>query len=128
MITLTLNDIFNAVPALREISTKEFPGSVTFKIARLIRELDKEIQLFEEERNKIANKYGEKDENGNLVIQEGGNIKILDNKIQDCNEELQALFNTQVEINANKLPIEIFDSIEMTPTQAMNLEAIVDFE
>lgn len=128
MITMTLNDIFNAVPALREISTKEFPGSVTFKIARLIRELDKEIQLFEEERSKIANKYGEKDENGNLVIQEGGNIKILDNKIQDCNEELQALFNTQVEINANKLPIDIFDSIEMTPTQAMNLEAIVDFE
>ena len=128
MITMTLNDIFNAVPALREISTKEFPGSVTFKIARLIRELDKEIQLFEEERSKIANKYGEKDENGNLVIQEGGNIKILDNKIQDCNEELQALFNTQVEINANKLPVDIFDSIEMTPTQAMNLEAIVDFE
>lgn len=128
MITMTLNDIFNAVPALREISTKEFPGSVTFKIARLIRELDKEIQLFEEERNKIANKYGEKDENGNLVIQEGGNIKILDNKIQDCNKELQALFNTQVEINANKLPVDIFDSIEMTPTQAMNLEAIVDFE
>lgn len=128
MITMTLNDIFNAVPALREISTKEFPGSVTFKIARLIRELDKEIQLFEEERNKIANKYGEKDENGNLVIQEGGNIKILDNKIQDCNEELQALFNTQVEINANKLPVDIFDSIEMTPTQAMNLETIVDFE
>ena len=128
MITLTLNDIFNAVPALREISTKEFPGSTTFKIARLIRELDKEIQLFEEERMKIANKYGEKDENGNLIPQENGAIKILDDKVQECNEEFQALFNTQVEINANKLPIEIFDSIEMTPTQAMNLEAIVDFE
>ena len=128
MITLTLNDIFNAVPALREISSKEFPGSTTFKIARLIRELDKEIQLFEEERMKIANKYGEKDENGNLIPQENGTIKIPDDKVQECNEEFQALFNTQVEINANKLPIEIFDSIEMTPTQAMNLEAIVDFE
>lgn len=128
MITLTLNDIFNAVPALREISTKEFSGSTTFKIARLIRELDKEIQLFEEERMKIANKYGEKDENGNLIPQENGTIKIPDDKVQECNEEFQALFNTQVEINANKLPIEIFDSIEMTPTQAMNLEAIVDFE
>lgn len=128
MITLTLNDIFNAVPALREISTKEFPGSTTFKIARLIRELDKEIQLFEEERMKIANKYGEKDENGNLIPQENGTIKIPDDKVQECSEEFQALFNTQVEINANKLPIEIFDSIEMTPTQAMNLEAIVDFE
>lgn len=128
MITMTLNDIFNAVPALREISTKEFPGSVTFKIARLIRELDKEIQLFEEERSKIANKYGEKDKNGMLITQDNGMIKIPDDKIQECNEELQALFSTQVEINANKLSADIFDNIEMTPTQAMNLEAIVDFE
>jgi hypothetical protein len=125
---MTLNDIFNAVPALREISAKEFPGSTTFKIARLIRELDKEIQLFEEERMKIANKYGEKDEDGNLIPQENGTIKIPEDKIQECNEELQALFETQIEINANKLPIEVFDSIEMTPTQAMNLETIVDFE
>lgn len=128
MITLTLNDIFNAVPALREISSKEFPGSTTFKIARLIRELDKEIQLFEEERNKIANKYGEKDENGVLITKDNGMIKISDDKIQECNEELQALFSTQVEINANKLSVDIFDTIEMTPTQAMNLEPIVDFE
>ena len=55
-------------------------------------------------------------------------VKISENKIQDCNKELQALFETQVEINANKLPIEIFDSIEMTPVQAMNLEPVVDFE
>lgn len=128
MITLTLNDIFNAVPALREISSKEFPGSTTFKIARLIRELDKEIQLFEEERSKIANKYGEKDENGMLIAKDNGMIKISDDKIQECNEELQALFSTQVEINANKLSVDIFDTIEMTPTQAMNLEPIVDFE
>ena len=128
MITMTLNDIFNAVPTLREISSKEFPGSVTFKIARLIRELDKEIQLFDEERSKIANKYGEKDENGVLIVQDNGMIKIPDDKIQECNEELQALFNTQVEINANKLSADIFDNIEMTPTQAMNLETIIDFE
>lgn len=128
MITMTLNDIFNAVPVLREISSKEFPGSVTFKIARLIRELDKEIQLFDEERGKIANKYGEKDENEMLIVQDNGMIKIPDDKIQECNEELQALFNTQVEINANKLSADIFDNIEMTPTQAMNLEVIVDFE
>lgn len=125
---MTLNDIFNAVPTLREISTKEFPGSVTFKIARLIRELDKEIQLFEAEREKIAQKYGEKDENGFLVVLENNVVKVPDEKIQECNEELQALFKTQVEINANKIPVEVFDTIEITPTQAINLEPIIDFD
>lgn len=128
MITMTMNDIFNAVPTLREISTKEFPGFVTFKIARIIRELDKEIQLFETEREKIAYKFGEKEENGELIALENGNIKIPEDKIEECNKELQELFNTEVEINASKLPVNIFETIEMTPVQAMNLEAIVDFE
>ena len=128
MITMTLNDIFNAVPTLREISNKEFPGFVTFKIARIIRELDKEIQLFETEREKIAYKFGEKDDNGQLIVLDNGNIKIPDESIAECNQELQALFNTEVEINASKLPVNIFETIEMTPTQAMNLEPIVEFE
>ena len=128
MITMTLNDIFNAVPTLREISGKEFPGFVTFKIARIIRELDKEIQLFEAEREKIAYKFGEKDDNGQLIVLDNGNIKIPDESITECNQELQALFNTEIEINASKLPVNIFETIEMTPTQAMNLEPIVEFE
>ena len=128
MITMTLNDIFNAVPTLREISNKEFPGFVTFKIARIIRELDKEIQLFESEREKIAYKFGEKDDNGQLIVLDNGNIKIPDESIVECNQELQALFSTEVEINASKLPVNIFETIEMTPTQAMNLEPIVEFE
>lgn len=128
MIILTLNDILRAVPSLQEISTKNFPGSTTFKIARLIRELDKEIQLFEIERDKIARKYGEKDDNGNLITTENGAVKIPDDLIMVCNEELDTLLKTQVEINANKLTAEIFDRIEMTPTQAMDLEAIIDFE
>ena len=128
MITMTLNDIFNAVPTLREISNKEFPGFVTFKIARIIRELDKEIQLFEAEREKIAYKFGEKDDNGQLIVLDNGNIKIQDESIAECNQELQALFNTEVEINASKLPVNIFETIEMTPTQAMNLEPIVELE
>ena len=75
MIILTLKEIFNAVPFLREISNKEFPSSTAFKIARLIRELDKEIELFEIERTKIIYKNCEKDNNGNPVLLEGGNIK-----------------------------------------------------
>lgn len=128
MIILTLKEIFNAVPFLREISNKEFPSSTAFKIARLIRELDKEIELFEIERTKIIYKNCEKDNNGNPVLLEGGNIKLLENKIEEATTELNILFKNQVEINAEKIPILAFNSIELTPEQAINLEAIVNFE
>jgi hypothetical protein len=128
MIILTLREIFNAVPFLREISNKEFPSSTAFKIARLIRELDKEIELFEIERTKIIYKNCEKDHNGNPVLLENGNIKLLEHKIEDATTELNTLFKNQVEINAEKIPILAFNSIELTPEQAINLEAIVNFE
>lgn len=128
MIILTLKEIFNAVPFLREISNKEFPSSTAFKIARLIRELDKEIELFEVERTKIIYKNCEKDHNGNPVLLEGGNIKLLEHKIEEVTTELNTLFKNQVEINAEKIPILAFNSIELTPEQAINLEAIVNFE
>lgn len=128
MIILTLKEIFNAVPFLREISNKEFPSSTAFKIARLIRELDKEIELFEIERTKIIYKNCEKDHNGNPVLLESGNIKLLEDKIEEATTELNTLFKNQVEINAEKIPILAFNSIELTPEQAINLEAIVNFE
>lgn len=128
MIILTLKEIFNAVPFLREISNKEFPSSTAFKIARLIRELDKEIELFEIERTKIIYKNCEKDHNGNPVLLENGNIKLLEHKIEEATTELNTLFKNQVEINAEKIPILAFNSIELTPEQAINLEAIVNFE
>jgi hypothetical protein len=79
-----------------------------------------------QERNTFL--YGEKDENGALIVLDNGNVKIPENKIAECNLELQELFNTEIEINISKLPIEIFETIEMTPLQAINLEPIVDFE
>ena len=128
MITLTLNEIFNAAPFLKEISTKDFPGIIAFKIARLIRELDKEIELFDIERNKIIYKYCEKDQNGNPVLLENRNVKLFQDKIEEATTELNTLLKNQVEINAEKVPISVFDSIGLTPEQAFNLEAIVDFE
>ena len=64
MIKTTINGILNVTPVLRELAVKPFKGAMTFKIARLIRELDKETALFEESRSKLADKYGVKNVKG----------------------------------------------------------------
>lgn len=126
MIKMTLNELMNATPALKELSGKSFTGATTFKIARLIREVDKEIKTFEEERMKIVNKYGEKDENGELASQEDGTVKIIEDKINECNQELVDLLNAEVEINAEKLKEEVFEKIELTPVLAIAIEGLVE--
>lgn len=127
MINITINELLNVIPVLRELSTKSFKGATTFKIARLMRELDKETTLFEESRQKLAEKYGVRKEDGSLDVMEDGTIKIREDKIQECNEEMMNLLSTKIEINADKIAVEAFDDIEISPFQAITIEVLIDY-
>lgn len=128
MIKMTITEILNVVPVLQEMSNKSFPGATSFKIARLMRELDKEIQLFDKQRNEIAYEFGEKDASGQLVFNEEGNIKIIESKIEECNEKLSSIINTEIEINADKLSYSSIENADFTPSQALALEPIINFD
>ena len=128
MITMKITDILNVVPTLQEMANKSFPGATSFKIARLMRELDKEIHLFDTQRTEIAPEYGEKDASGQLVLTEEGNVKIIESMIEECNEKLASIFNTEIEINADKLSYSAIECADFTPSQALSLEPIVNFD
>lgn len=127
MITMTVNDLLNVIPVLRELLNKPFKGATAFKLARLMRELDKETTLFEESRQKLAEKYGERDENGSLVFGENGNIQLQADKLEECNAEMLGLLNTTIEVNADKIPMEAFDDINLAPAQVMAIDTLVDY-
>ena len=127
MITMTVNDLMNVVPVLREMAEKPFKGAITFKLARLMREIDKEMTLFEESRQKLAEKYALRDDNGQIVLTEDGNIRLQEDKVQECNEEMISLLTTEVEINADKISASAFDNIEIAPNQAIAIDILIDY-
>lgn len=127
MIIMTVNDLLNVIPVLRELLNKPFKGSTAFKLARLMRELDKETALFEESRQKLAEKFGGRDKDGNLVFDENGNIQLQPEKLGECNEEMIGLLNTTLEINAEKIPMEAFTDIDIAPAQVMAIDTLVDY-
>ena len=122
MIKVKLNDIVNSTETFNKIMQQSFKGSLAFKIARLARELDKEMQTFNSERQKIIQKYGEKGENGELKVDENGNVRFENSKIQEINDEFNSLLNTELEINADKLPIDSIDAFEITPQEMLGIE------
>ena len=122
MIKVNLNDIVNSVDTFQTIMGQSFKGSLAFKIARLARELNKEMETFNEQRRKILNEYCIKDENGELKPDENGNVQIIPDKINEFNNEFSNLLATEVEINADKLPMDSMDSFDITPQQMLNIE------
>lgn len=126
MIKIKLSDVVNATETFNKIMQQSFKGSLAFKIARLARELDKEMQTFNAERQKIIQKYGNKDENGELIIDENGNIKFDNSDLVEINQEFNSLLETELEINADKLPMDSIDNFEITPQEMLNIEVFFE--
>lgn len=125
MINVTMMDIVNSVPVFEQVVGQEINGKLAFKVARLVRELDKELKLFHEERTKLIQHYAEKDENGEIKVDENSNAMISNDNIMECNQKIQELLDTTIEVNADKIPLELLDMLSISPQQALYIESFL---
>ena len=126
MIRVSLNNILNSTETFSQIMQQSFKGSIAFKVARLARELNKEMETFNTERQKLLERYSEKDKNGELKVLENGNVQVIPEKLQEFNQEFTNLLETDVEINADKLPMSCMDEFEVSPQQMLDLEVFFE--
>lgn len=125
MISVKMSDVFNASDALTELGKCSLSGKSAFAVARLIREIDNEMKTFETIRMDIIRKYADKDENGELILEEG-NIHLSEENVTACNNELMDSLTQIIELNANPLKYEWLEKIELTVPQAMALEPFME--
>lgn len=126
MIKVTLNDIVRSMDVFNKIMQQPLKGSLAFKISRLAKALNNEMEIFNQERAKILQNYCEKDENGELKTDENGNVRIMPEHFQECTSEFNSLLATEVEVNASKIPAENIDDFTLTPQEMTEL--LVFFE
>ena len=128
MINITLGELVNSTNALQKLASMSLKAKLAWQVAKLLKEAEKEIQSFNDTRMDVIKKYGEKDENGELITDEKGNCKILEGQTQEFSNELNELINTQIEINANRLSINDLGNIDFTPAEMAQLEPFIDFD
>lgn len=127
MIKLKISDLLNSTEVLQKLAGKELKAKLAWQVGRVLKSAEKEIQDFNETRMNLIKKYGEKDENDELVTDENNNCKINNEFINDFSNELNELIESEIEINANKIKIEDIENIDFTPAEMTQLEAFVDF-
>lgn len=122
MIKVKLAHLLNGTEALQNLSKKELKAKVAYNISKLLKSADKEVQSFNKTRMDLINKYGEKDEAGELVTDENGNCRVPDMNVATFTEELNELIDIEVELNANKIDLEQLGDVEFTPNDMAMLE------
>ena len=126
MINTALRNIVESADIMRELSGKSLKGRAAFRVARLLREVEKEFTLFNEKRVDLIKEYAQKDENGEIKSEENGNVTLDPDRLTEFYQKLEELLNTEVEINAEKIDTVDLDDIELTPAQVINLEPFIN--
>lgn len=129
MITVKLNDVLNSEETLKKLMDVPMKGKVAYKIARIAREVDKESQLFNDGRNKLIEKYAERDEENNFILNNDGQAYIdIENseKVEQFSNELKELLETEIEVNAEKLTLDDLDEAGLTPKDFNQLMTFIE--
>ena len=85
----------------------------SYKLMKFISKIETEERFFNERMRDIINKYGERDENGNLIPLDNG-IKIKDGTVLECNQEISELESVEVEAPDMKFTLDELAEIKLS--------------
>ena len=117
--------LVNSVQVLRKLNNAELPVRVSYKLAKNIKSIEKELNIYEEEKQKFINKYCEKDDEGNNKINEDGTIKIIDT--EKWNKDIKELLDIEAEINIEKINIDELakSDLKLTPAELTLIDYMI---
>ena len=96
------------------IMTAKLPIKTTYKLTRLMRRVEEEVQFYQTEFAKIVDEYALK-ENGQLVYSEDmTSIKIIEGREEECSAKIAELKNLEIDLSDFKFSIEEFDKLELS--------------
>ena len=122
--------ISNGLQTIIDISEKTMPIKLAAKLLRLADELTKENTLIEKQRMDIIEKYGDKDEQGELNIKDGNVTFKNKENAEQVQKELNELSELEIEIiDRGITEEELIDSgLELTITQFAVLKNFISKE
>ena len=119
--------IVNGLQTILSLAEKPMPVSLAAKMLRLANDLNKENDLIEKQRRLILEKYGDKDGQGQLVINNGNVSFKENNNLQAAQNELNELANLEVEITDRNITEDelIKANLELTLNQLSILQNFI---
>ena len=105
-LNLSNERIVNTINVLGELNNAKLPVKVAYAITKNINKINSELKAYNEEKTKLIDKYGKKDEEGKLKADEYGNVTLKEEYIQDWNRDIAELLSIENEIDIHMINLD----------------------
>ncbi len=126
-VKLSNERIVKDAKALGALTEKKLPIKVSYAIAKNITKIEAELKIYNQERQKLIEKYSSKDDNGDPLV-EDNSIVIADEFKEDWNRDYKELLAIENEIEIHKFHIDelLNSNCNFTPAELMLIDYMIE--
>ena len=115
-----LYEIINASEVLTKIMKSTINLKAAYRIGKIAKKYQAEMEIFQDLRKKLFDKYGE--------TQDDKSVKIKDDKIPEYQKEMNELLQNDVELDIEPVVISENEKIEISPAELLLVEKFITIE
>lgn len=112
------------IQKLSGVAQKQLPVKVSYAISKNISKIESELKVYDKERQKLIDKYAEKDEKGQAIADEKGQIKFNDKDSWD--NDIKVLLDIENEIDIHKFSINELNGINISAVELQAIDYMID--
>lgn len=115
---MKLGTVINALPSLQKLAAEDLTVKTLYKVNKLMQRLDKEIDFFNLERNKIIEELCKKEEGTKYLIPE--------NNREEVDKRLKDLSDIDIDPDIDPIKISIDENIRLSYNDLRLLEGMIE--
>lgn len=105
-LNLSNERVVNTINALSKLNNAQLPIKVAYAISKNVNKIESELKVYNTEKAKLVNKYGEKDKEGKLKVGENGNVSLKEEHIEDYNRDIKELLSIENEMDIHMIKLD----------------------
>lgn len=120
---VTYKQLLNSLPAFRELQEMKLPPRTSLDIYKLGKEVDRELETYQEMAKKVYLEHGAKEEGDNISLKE---VKDLDALAKDLKE----LQDSEADLKDTSIEVELFErfGLNVSTNMLIGLDWLINFE
>lgn len=118
-----INELYDVITSLK---AKKLPIKMSFILSRDIKIMQDIVDDIENSRSNIIKNYGEKDENGELIISDDGQVKIPADFAEQYKNDMDELYMYETNTELERIPVSEIEKCDLDKYDSLTLEEVYE--
>ena len=125
---ITFPQIQAFINSYEEVKDNKMPLSLAFALSRVAKQAADCLSFYQDRYNSYLEQYAEKDNEGYKLTENKKGILLKKETISEAQEKFKELDNWEFEIDIKKIPLSLFEKLELSPSDLIGFLPFIDEE